>query len=110
MSESDVDAIGGGRVWSGENALENGLIDLYGDLQDAIEIAAEMAGTEKYRVQHLPKLEDPLDALLRGLSENTRTKIAKKELGEYYRYFEPFGNIENYFGIQTRIPYSYNIH
>lgn len=110
MTLSDVDAIGGGRVWSGENALENGLIDMYGGLQDAIEVAAGMAGLEKYRVQELPRLENPLDVFLRELTENTKSNIAMRELGEYYRYFETIDNIKNYFGIQARIPYFFDIH
>ena len=110
MTVSDVDAIGGGRVWSGENAVENGLIDMYGGLQDAIEVAAGMAGLEKYRVQELPRLENPLDVFLRELTENTRSRIAMKELGEFYRYFETIDNIQNYFGIQARIPYIFDIH
>ena len=110
MSESDVDAIGGGRVWSGENALDNGLVDMYGGLHDAIEVAAGMAGVEKYRVQELPRLEDPLEMFLRKLTENARNRIAMKELGEYYRYFETIDNIESYFGIQARIPYIFDIH
>ena len=110
LPESEVEAIGGGRVWSGAYALENGLIDMYGGLHDAIEIAAGMAGIEKYRVQYLPRLEDPLEVFFRELTENTRSRIARKELGEYYRYFGTLDEIENYFGMQARIPYSYEIH
>jgi protease-4 len=109
MPEPEVDAIGGGRVWSGENGLDNGLIDLYGGLHDAIKLAAEMAGVEKYRVQELPRLEDPLDVFLRELTENARTRMAMKELGEYYRYVEVLGDLEKQFGIQTRIPYIINM-
>jgi len=110
MTQSEVDAIGGGRVWSGENGLENGLVDLYGGLHDAIKLAAEMAGVEKYRVLELPRLEDPLDIFLRGLTENARSRIAMKELGEYYRYIEILGDVDSYFGMQARLPYIIDIH
>jgi protease-4 len=110
MTQSAVDSIGRGRVWSGTNAFENGLVDMYGGLHDAIEVAASMAGIEKYRVQELPKLEDPLEVFLRELTENTRTRIARKEFGEHYLYLKSMNEIENYFGIQTRIPFSFEIH
>ena len=110
MTESEVDAIGGGRVWSGANALENGLIDMYGGLHDAIKVAADMAGLEKYRVQSLPRLEDPLEVFLRQMTQNTRSRMVQKELGEYYRYFESIIEIESLFGIQARIPYIFDIH
>lgn len=43
MTKEAVDAIGGGRVWTGEQALENGLVDQLGSLRDAIEKARELA-------------------------------------------------------------------
>jgi protease-4 len=44
MSLEAVDAVGGGRVWTGQQALENGLVDQLGDLQAAISKARELAG------------------------------------------------------------------
>ena len=46
MSVEEVDAIARGRVWIGEKALEIGLIDELGDLEDAILAAAELAELE----------------------------------------------------------------
>ncbi len=109
MPESDVDAIGGGRVWSGTNALENGLIDTYGGLHDAIRIAAGMAGIEKYRVQDLPRLEDPIEAFMRELTENMKNKRLMKELGESWQYLRTLADIENLSGMQMRIPYNFDI-
>ena len=110
MDRSEVDAIGGGHVWSGENALANGLIDRYGGLQDAIRTAASMAGLEKYRVVELPVLEDPLDQILRELSENTRAKIVRRELGQYYPYFRSLSEIKGAFGVQARLPFKFELY
>ena len=110
MNRSEVDAIGGGHVWSGENALANGLIDRYGGLQDAIRTAASMAGLEKYRVVELPVLEDPLDQILRELSENTRAKIVRRELGQYYPYFRSLSEIKGAFGVQARLPFKFELY
>ena len=52
----DVDKIAQGRVWAGSNALELGLIDNIGDLQMAVERAAELAGIDDYS-SYYPKQE-----------------------------------------------------
>ena len=44
MEEGKVEQIADGRIFSGEQAKELGLVDRLGGLQDAIEIAAEMVG------------------------------------------------------------------
>jgi len=109
MSWDEVDAIGQGRVWSGSNAKENGLIDVYGGLDRAIEIAAEMCGIKKYRIVELPVLEDPLQLFLKEISENARMRILKKELGEYYKYLEQLENLENLSGVQARLPFKVDL-
>ena len=43
MSTEAIDEIGGGRVWTGRQALENGLIDEIGGLDQALEKARELA-------------------------------------------------------------------
>ncbi len=110
MTIEEVNTIGQGRVWSGENALDNGLIDAYGGLHDAIEIAASMAGLEKYRVLDLPKLEDPLDQFIRQLTENAKTRMVSRELGQFYHYFETIQELEGLYGIQARLPFKFELH
>lgn len=44
MTPEAVDNVGGGRVWTGTQALENGLVDELGDLHTAIAKARELAG------------------------------------------------------------------
>ncbi|MBT8100742.1 MAG: signal peptide peptidase SppA [Gammaproteobacteria bacterium] len=46
MSKQAVDAIGQGRVWTGNDALQNGLVDELGSLEHAVEVAAELAGMD----------------------------------------------------------------
>jgi protease-4 len=43
MKIAEVDAIGGGRIWTGVQALENGLVDELGDLYAAVQKARELA-------------------------------------------------------------------
>ena len=110
MTRDQVDAIGQGRVWSGINAKDNGLVDVFGGLHTAIDIAAEMAGLEKYRIVELPKLEDPLEQILRELSEKTRMWVLKRELGQHFRYLKQLEDLESLSGIQARLPFEVELH
>lgn len=105
MTKEEVDKIGQGRVWTGENALEIGLIDEFGGLQEAIELAAEIEGLENYRTVSLPEQLDPFQQLLKTGSDNVRTWMLKKELGEKYRYYEYLKKSSQMNGIFARMPY-----
>jgi protease-4 len=59
MAPQDVEKIAQGRVWAGETALELGLVDAIGNLQDAVQSAAEMIDLEDYDVIYV---EQPLTA------------------------------------------------
>ena len=112
-SYEEIDAIAGGRVWAGSDALELGLIDMYGGLEKSIEVAAEMAGLEDYRVQSLPRLEDPMAAIMKQLTGGSivRTdRILKRELGESYRHYRKIQEIQNMHGIQAIMPYEIEVH
>ena len=67
MTTAEVDSIGQGRVWSGVSALEIGLVDTLGSLNDALTIAAELADVSQYSTIALPELQDDSMMLLRSL-------------------------------------------
>ena len=110
MTKDQVDGIGGGRVWAGTDALENGLIDLFGGLEKSIEVAAEMAGLENYRVQSLPRLEDPFTLLMKELTGDAKLRILQNELGEQYRHYRNIQELKEMQGIQARMPFYLEIH
>ncbi len=58
MPKDAVHEVAQGRVWSGLDALDNGLVDVIGDLDDAIAIAAEMADIEDYGIRQYPTIEE----------------------------------------------------
>jgi len=64
MSFEQVDAIAQGRVWTANDALNNGLIDAIGGLQDAIESAALLADVHDYEILYLEKQRSAKEALL----------------------------------------------
>ena len=45
-TEAEIDALGQGRVWTGAQALENGLVDVLGDEADAVRLLAEKVGVQ----------------------------------------------------------------
>ncbi|MCK5694059.1 MAG: signal peptide peptidase SppA [Bacteroidales bacterium] len=112
-SYDEIDAIAGGRVWAGSNALELGLIDMYGGLEKSIEVAAEMAGLEDYRVQSLPRLEDPMAAIMKQLTGGSMVRtdrILQRELGLSYRHYRKIQDIQKMHGIQAIMPYEIELH
>lgn len=104
-SYEEIDAIAGGRVWSATDALDLGLIDMFGGLNKSIEVAAEMAGLENYRLQSLPKLDDPFTALMKELTGGARMKVLRKELGNEYIHYKNIQEISKMRGLQAIIPF-----
>jgi protease-4 len=112
-SYDEIDSIAGGRVWAGSDALELGLVDMHGGLSKSIEVAAEMAGLENYRVQSLPRLEDPVAAIMKQLTGGSlvRTeRIIQRELGDSYRTYRKIQDIRDMHGIQAVMPYEIELH
>ena len=71
MTYEEVDAIARGRVWTGQDALEIGLVDELGNLQDAMDAAAAMAGLDSLSeddVVFLPEAKDPLEQFIEELA------------------------------------------
>ena len=68
VTTDEIKKIAEGRVWSGEAAVENGLVDILGGLNDALAIAAEKANLSDYRVVEYPKQKDAITLLLEELS------------------------------------------
>ena len=109
MSKKEVDAIGQGRVWTGTDALDLGLVDVLGGLEDAIDIAAKMADLENYRISSLPKQIDPMEKLINDLTGNAKASILENELGESYQLYKELNNLLEMDKLQMRMPYSFKI-
>ena len=105
MTTAQVDSIGQGRVWSGEDALEIGLVDLLGGIDDAIEIAANMAKVENYRVVEYPAQKDPIQQMIQEISGQGEEVFLKHRLGNYYKYVKDVEELMNMEGVQARMPY-----
>lgn len=109
MEKTAIDEIGQGRVWAAPNAREIKLVDTFGGLSDAIELAKNMAKLENYRIVNLPKLKDPFEELLKEISGSAKASFMKDELGENYKYYQELRNIVSQKGILARMPYDIDI-
>lgn len=110
MEWAAVDRIGEGRIWSGINAKEIGLVDEMGGLTRAVEIAAERAGLEHYRIVELPKLKDPLEQIISELMGETNMGRLQKELGPGYKYYHHLRSVLGARGIMARLPFAFEIY
>jgi protease-4 len=102
-------AVASGRVWSGVQAYENGLIDELGGLYTAIEKAAELAELEDYRTVIYPPKTNFLQELLKSLNEGVEVSIARAKLGELYPIAENIKALKEYQGVQARLPFELRI-
>ena len=103
LSMETVEQIAQGRVWSGKDALDIGLVDSLGGLQEAIAAASELAGLKVYNLVDYPKYDDGLESILFNAFSKIKTKILHHPLEKYTSEFAEISRLE---GIQTRIPYS----
>jgi len=70
MNIEDVDAIGQGRIWTGQDALELGLVDALGDLEDTIQAAAKLVELADYEIKFLSTPLSPQEQLINQLIDN----------------------------------------
>lgn len=109
MDKTAVDQIGQGRVWAAPNAKDIKLIDAYGGLTDAIEMARRMAHLDNYRLLNLPKQKDPWQELMKGFSESAKASLLKNEMGENYKYYQQLRNLISQKGVMARMEYDIDI-
>jgi protease-4 len=109
VEKEAIGKIGEGRVWSGENAIGINLVDKLGGIDDAIAVAANMAGIETYRIVELPEQLSSIEQLMKSFSGNATAKIMETLLGEEYKVLKTVKSLENAYPIQARIPYEISV-
>lgn len=110
MTIDDVDKIGQGRVWTGNQALKNGLVDKLGTIDDAIAHAAKLAKTEDYSVKRYPAQVDWLTNLQKSAkSEDYIERKLRMSLGEYYEPLKFVGTLKQNDYMQARMFFELNL-
>ncbi|MDQ3017765.1 MAG: signal peptide peptidase SppA [Bacteroidota bacterium] len=91
MTRDEVHAVAQGRIWSGKRAVENGLVDKLGTLDDALASAASLAGLEKYRVKEYPVFQNPLQKMITQVMDQDKSDVsvmAKTKLPQIMNFWE----------------------
>tara|TARA_A100001015_G_scaffold90638_1_gene100944 strand:+ start:870 stop:2708 length:1839 start_codon:yes stop_codon:yes gene_type:complete len=87
MPFKEVLSIAGGRIWSGEKALQLGLVDKIGDLNDAINAAANYADLTDFKTVSYTKDLDPFEMFIAELLKNLDVNINISNHGKMFLNF-----------------------
>lgn len=111
MTFDQVDALAGGRVWSGARAKQLGLVDELGTLQQAIGYAASKAKLKDYSTVSYPQPMDKWEEFFKSAEEDEiATRIISRKVGkENYELFQKLTQPKFQEGIQMALPYEINI-
>ncbi len=111
MSQSDLKKIASGRVWTGAQAKENGLVDVLGGFEDAVRIAAGQAGVgDDYKLRYYPQPKPFVERLMGNLEEEVSQTMLKRELGvEQYQWHRQWERLKSYQGTQARMPIQFQV-
>lgn len=113
MKHDDLKKVASGRVWSGIQAHERGLVDILGGFQDAIQIAAEKAGVDKdYHLGFYPKPRTLLEKIMEESEREASVQDLVERLAspEEKILLNQWRKIRSYSGLQARMPYSFTIY
>lgn len=110
MDIEKVKEIAEGRVWTGEQAKQLGLVDQLGNLDAAIKAAAQLAKLKAYNTVKYPEPEPWFQALLKEKKSGYMEAELREVLGEYYTTFSLLHTLKQQDRLQMRLPFEPNIH
>ncbi len=113
MKVEEVHKIARGRVWTGEDALENGLVDEIGGLNEAITYTKKKIGSKRGELIYYPKVkENKLESFIEMIEEEEGANLKSNSILNH-PYLKEIGitvqKIEALKGIQMRLPYDVKI-
>ena len=110
MSVEEIKKIASGRVWTGKQAKDNGLVDVLGTFNDAVDLAAKSAKMgDDYRIRYYPQPKSFLEQLTGDWEEEIRTRALKSEMGDAYHFYQKWDKVKRYQGIQARFPFEMEV-
>ncbi len=111
MDIETVKKIASGRVWTGEQAKQNGLVDELGGLAEAITAAAKLAKLKEgdYRLRYLPEQKPFLEEIFGNTKESMETRAVEKNMGILAPYIKDIQRLKSWQGTQTRLPFELDI-
>jgi len=105
MHPDSVRKVASGRVWTGSQAKERGLVDVLGGLDTAIKLAAEkIKAGDDYRVVYYPEKKPWFEELVLSFTDEVQLRILQRQLGQHYPLYKKLEHIKRYHGVQVRMP------
>ncbi|MCK6485571.1 MAG: signal peptide peptidase SppA [Phycisphaerae bacterium] len=80
--KGEIEGLAGGRVYSGEDALANGLVDRLGGLADAVQFAADQADVTRYELRVIPEPKNLFDMIIKELMGEKDDDDVSTRLGD----------------------------
>ena len=110
-SFEEIDALGGGRIYTGTEAKKLGLVDELGSLHDAIAFAAEKAEIKDYQLKSYPQKKTDLETLMKELNLTTevKTQIQNSMDPALLKTYIQMDQMRKLNGVQVLWPYDLNI-
>ncbi len=111
MTQAQIDEIGQGRVWTGVMAKDLGLVDVLGGLDDAIDIAVQKAGVEKYTLKNYPEQESGILSMFKDAMDGNkiRQQILKGDAARIFNDVYSINQLDKQDRLQARMPYNITI-
>lgn len=106
MTKAEIDSIGQGRVWTGEQALERGLVDQLGGIDDAVKEAALLAEVTDYTVTIADGPKDFFTKFIEKQLGEAKVSIVKNMLGDQYELFSILQKAQTEQGVIARMPFN----
>ena len=109
MNIDSLKAIAEGRIYSGTDAMQLGLVDEMGGLEEAITFAAKKANISNYTLKYYPSVKSLIEQISDIFSTSVEERIVKSQLGENYRLFRTIQRAQTTTGIKAIMPYSITV-
>ena len=110
LKKEQVDSIAQGRVWAAIDAKKIGLVDEFGGLDKALEIAKTKAKINDCRIINFPEMKNPIETLFADMSGQASLFLTKRSLtAEQFKFYTDFEKIMHYRGIQARMSFDVNV-
>ncbi|MCF8429662.1 MAG: signal peptide peptidase SppA [Bacteroidia bacterium] len=110
LKKEQVDSIAQGRVWAAIDAKKIGLVDEFGGLDKALEIAKTKAKITDFRIINFPEMKDPIETLLSEMSGQASMFLTKRSLtAEQFKLYTDFEKLMHYRGVQARMSFDVNV-
>ncbi len=108
MDSSRVRKLAEGRIWSGNQAINNGLADRMGGIDEALAEAKSLANIESYRICVYPEKENPLEIFSDFLGDESLSTNAANMLTLWHNW-QTLNELIHFKGFQKRLPFDIHI-